>query len=70
MKFDGASAKRRVCFNGSLVSRNGNGCTSFAIAITTMACIGAAVKMIAVRDDANAMVGWLAPAEAVVMVRA
>ena len=70
MKFDGASAHRQVWFNGSLVSRNGNGYTSYVINITTMACFGAAVNTIAVRDDANAMVGWLAPAEAVVMVRA
>lgn len=58
LQFDGVATHCTVWFNGTVVTRNWCGYTSFYVDITPMIQYGDNLNTVAVRVDANAMEGW------------
>ena len=58
LQFDGVATHSTVYFNGTPVSHNWNGYTSFSIDVSSMARYGGNIYTLAVRVDANPMEGW------------
>lgn len=58
LQFDGVATHSTVYFNGTPVSHNWNGYTSFTVDVSSMARYGNNINTIAVRVDAEPMEGW------------